>query len=139
MPYSPKTSRQVAGSIVNSVLVCKPIPPASGHPLYPLPRGLMRSWRSLPPLTSKPLPHSFVTLCAQQVRRILATGINPDEEKDGVSVVVIIEARVLGLCSHTSSGGELYVMVGDCVSEEVAIMVPATMARANAVVCPQAA
>ena len=30
---------------------------------------------------------------------------------------------MLGLCSHTSSGGGGAVMVGDCVSEEVAIMV----------------
>ena len=50
-------------------------------------------------------PSLICDVSAQQVRRILATGINPDEERNGVSVVVIIEARVLGLCSHTSSGG----------------------------------
>ena len=109
-PYMTETSRQVAGSIVNCIFVCKQIPPASGHPLYPLPQVLIRSWRSLPPLTSKPLAHSPVTFCAQEVRRILATGINPDKERDEVSVVVIIEARVLGLWLHTWSGGVLWLL-----------------------------
>lgn len=73
----------------------------------------MCSWRSPPPLTSKPLPHSFVSFRAQEVRRILATGINPDKERDEVSVVVIMEARVLGFAfTHIKWGA---VMVGDCV------------------------
>ena len=61
-------------------------------------------------------------LCAQAVQRVLATGINPDTGRDWVSVVVIIEARVLGLCLHTSTGG-CAVMVGECLLEEVARMV----------------
>jgi len=44
-------------------------------------------------------------LCTQEVQRILAAGINPDEERAWVSILVNINARVLGLRWHTSSGG----------------------------------